>query len=139
MDKLNTLLLLALVGLVGISVFTSSRVEMETVNPIGSVSVSNEYQSIQTGNSLPANGTVLKPVPGVLGSVIVTTTATGVLTIYNATTSNVTLRALATSSLEIIAILANPVVGTYTYDIEADQGMIVKFDGIQASTTITFR
>ena len=133
MDKLNTLLLLAITVLLALSIFTGNG-----VTSIGSVSVSDEYQSIQTGAGL-ANGTVLKPVPGVLGSVVVTTTAVGTLTIYNATTSNVTLRAGATSTLEILAVLSNPTAGTYTYDVEADQGMIVDFSGTQASTTITYR
>ena len=133
MDKLNTILLLAITVLLALSIFTGHG-----VTSVGSVSVSDEYQSIQTGLSL-ANGTVLKPVPGVLGSVVVTTTAVGTLRIYNATTSNVTLRAGATSTLEILAILSNPTAGTYTYDVEADQGLILDFVGLQASTTITYR
>jgi len=132
MNKLHTLLLVAILVLVAVSLFSSRG------GVVGSVSVSDEYQSVQTGLSV-ASGTVLKPVPGVLGSIVVTTTAVGTLRIYNATTSDVTLRALATSSLEILAVLSDPTAGTYTYDVEADEGMIVTFIGLQASTTITYR
>ena len=111
--------------------------------PVGSVSVSDEYISTMTGEDSGFGATVstnLKPAPGVLGSVTITGTATGELIFYNSTTSDVTLRAGATSTLPILAhIPASLAVGTYVFDIEANIGLIVEVLGTQPTTTVTYR
>lgn len=107
------------------------------------VPIANEYHSVTSTSAAKAiTNEIVKTTPGALGSVIITVTGTAPLTIYNATTTNVNLRALATSSLEVLASFrASPTVGTYTYDSVATQGILVVFDstGTIASTTVTFR
>lgn len=107
----------------------------------GSVSVSSEYRHLLTGeNSGIDNTQVLKTAQGTLGSVIITGAQAGHMTVYNATTSDVTLRALATSSLDVLAhIPSSAAAGTYTFDAEANRGLLLVVEGTQPTTTITYR
>ena len=117
--------------------YSANKEEITT----GSVSVSNEYRSVRTGEvSGNDNGIIMKSSQGVLGSVVVTGIADGGIIIYNATTSDVTLRAIDTLSLEVLVHLPKSVaVGVYTYDIVANIGLVLDVDGAQPTTTVTFR
>jgi hypothetical protein len=81
----------------------------------------------------------------VLGSIIVTEAgaAGGHTNFYNATTSNITLRAasMATSSILVASVPNNLGVGTYVIDAVLNNGLLVVFDGggTQATSTITYR
>lgn len=118
----------------------------------GSVAVSNEYNATSTSPSFPLIGTstpsvqVLKGGQGTFGSVIVTGAgaAGGNMDFYDATTTNVNLRAsnLSTTSIRLASLPNNIAVGTYTYDIATSYGLTFVFTGTagtQATTTITLR
>ena len=106
---------------------------------IGSVAQSGEYHSVLTGESSGGLDTLqLRTGPATLGSIIITGTG-GAITVYNATTSNVNLRAGATSTLDFVDIPASTAVGTYTFDIIMPDGLLVVLEGTQATTTITYR
>ncbi len=106
---------------------------------IGSVAISNEYHSVLTGASSGGSDTLqLTTAPATLGSIVITATG-GAITVYNATTSNVTLRAGATTTLDFVNIPSGTAVGTYTYDLVLPHGLLVVLEGTQATSTITFR
>lgn len=116
---------------------------------VGSVSVSNEYQSTSTAPTTSTGATyisgtkTLRTTPGALGSVIVTGASGGGLLFYDATTTNITLRdaAKATSTLLLAEIPPSPAAGTYVFDVEFSDGLTVVLLPSLAmpTTTITYR
>ena len=106
---------------------------------IGSVTRTSEYHSVLTGDSSGGSALLqLSTVPATLGSIVITGTG-GAITVYNATTSDVNLRAGATTTLDVIALPASVAVGTYTFDIVLTDGLLIILDGTQATSTITWR
>lgn len=112
---------------------------------LGSVAVSNEYQATTT-----STGRFTVPVlvsdkittgSCVLGSIVLTGTATGIINIYDATTTNASLRAASqsTSSILLANIPASAAAGTYTFDAQCTRGLIIDSTGTMPTTTITFR
>lgn len=107
-------------------------------NPAGSVSTASEYQSTVT-KSGGTQTAVLSTTGGTVGSIIIPATMLGNLNIYDATTTDVTKRALATSSLRVVASVdAGTTVGTYTFDAIARQGILYDYSTV-SSSTITWR
>jgi len=104
--------------------------------------VGMDYQATTTsrGDGLPAVR-VLKTVGGSLGSVVITGVNDGAILIYNASTSDATKRATskATSSLLIAAISTSTPVGTYTFDVDASDGLLMVTTGNAPTSTITYR
>jgi hypothetical protein len=107
----------------------------------GSVAVGGEYQSTTTkpynGSSL-TNLTVLKSESGTMGSVIITGAGAGVMTLYDATTTNSSLRTKAATTT-LVSIPASAAAGTYTFDIQFYQGLIVELSGTVPTSTISWR
>ena len=116
----------------------------------GSVAVGNQYQSTSTPQV--ADATNLCPAPyrvgmassttGVLGSVNVLNANTGTITIYDATTTDNTLRAsAATTSLILAEFPASPTEGSYHFDIEFKRGLLVDYSDTNTAgtTTISYR
>lgn len=132
--------LVALLAFVLVSTGISSK-------PVeASVSQGSSYNSIVTASaqasaSFLQNTTIATGTPGTLGSVIITGAGTGSFTLYDATTSNALLRTLtATTSLRVLAQFTNnAATGTYTFDEQYYQGLLVEFIGAQGTTTITYR
>ena len=112
---------------------------------VGSVTVGNEYNATTTGDFVSGGGTeflgVLKSKGGAIGSVVLTGTAAGSITFFNATTSDVGARAssLSTSSIQLIHIPASTAVGTYVYDVSFPIGILIQTIGAQPTTTMTGR
>ena len=113
---------------------------------LGSVSVSNEYRATSTALSAGYGaGTVdaqIKTGYGTLGSVVVLGADTGVVNLYDATTTDATLRASskATSTILITSLPASLVAGTYTFDVRFNDGLLLDLvQGNMPTTTITFR
>lgn len=109
--------------------------------PLGGVTVGNEYVATTLTPSSSVGG-VIKNHPATLGSVIITGSSGGALTIYNATTTNVNLRTgqTATSSLDTLAAFgASQTVGTYVFDILASTGLVYEWTGSVSTSTITSR
>ncbi len=115
---------------------TPSKVE-------GSVAFGNDYfgtTTDQTWTTLVPK--VVKSVGGSLGSVTITTAGTGSLFLYDATTTDITLRTngTATSTITLAAFQITTTVGTFTFDRSFGNGLIAVWVGSNnASTTITYR
>lgn len=109
-----------------------------------SVAQGGEYSSTETAPGL-ITSTIISPFYGTLGSVIVTGANTGTWTLYDASTSNASLRtpvngSTATSSLRQIASFpASIAAGTYTFDAKYYNGLVLEGIGSIATSTITFR
>lgn len=128
--------LVLLVVAVGFSTLNTAPSEI-----LGSVSRGESYLSIVTATGLTSNKDLLKLGSGVLGSVVITGAAAGTFELYDATTTNASLRTItATSSLKRLASFpTNAAAGTYVFDVSYNQGLIVAFTSTQGTTTITYR
>lgn len=120
--------------LFGLSSFQDAR------NTEASTIIGGEYQSTIT-RRMPAgtaitNLTVLKSGAGTLGSVVITGAGTGVLTLYDAT-STVTNTEWATTTLATFP--ASTAAGTYTFDVIFRKGLLIDYSGTVGTTTITYR
>lgn len=114
-------------------------------NAQGSVDVASEYTATTTalstiyGASTNASR-VIATSSLTLGSVVVTGATTGIWNIYDATTSDVTKRKLATSSILVASFPASLAAGTYTFDVQLNDGLYVDvISGNVPTTTITWR
>ncbi len=130
--------LIAIVVVVGW--YAVARIE----GPIGSVSVSNEHRATTTGAFASSGGlqlTTLKSGWGSLGSVVITAAAAGQINIYDATTSDINLRAstMSTTSIQRVNFLVSAVVGTYVFDIIMPNGILLETTGTAPTSTVTYR
>lgn len=107
---------------------------------LGSAPVGESYVATTTGTGLASIAT-LKTGFGQLGSVVVTKTDTGTVTLYNATTSNINLRTgkLATSTITLATFPTGATVGTYQFDLQFTDGLLVVTTGNPASSTILWK
>jgi hypothetical protein len=107
---------------------------------IGSVERGSEYQATSTSYlstlvPLVVNG------PASLGSVVVTGANTGKMDIYDATTTNKNLRTgqVSTSSIYRGSIPASLAAGTYAFDMNLANGLLIDISGTAPTSTITYR
>lgn len=87
-------------------------------------------------------GRRLKPGAGSFGSIVITGANTGIVNIYNATTTNINLRTgnKATSTILIASIPASTAAGTYVFDASYTDGLYIDLvSGSMPTTTITYR
>lgn len=114
---------------------------------LASVAVSSEYQATTTAAStLYGNGittdAVIKTGYGTLGSVVITGANTGIVNVYDATTTDVNKRTgnVATSTILIASLPASLVAGTYTFDVAFRTGLLIDLvSGSMPTSTITYR
>jgi hypothetical protein len=132
----GALLLLAL-GVLGIL--------WQRPNPsFGSTVDGNDYFATSTrtivGTSNVANHTVLKSTGGAVARVTITGANTGIIRLWNATTTNVTLRKSATTSLQWIEIPASAAANTYDFDAVFSDGILYELvSGNAPTSTIVWR
>jgi hypothetical protein len=108
--------------------------------PVGSVQQASEYHYTTLLATTTVRDLTLKSGAGTLGSIIISVLGTGNAVLYDATTSYSGLRALATTSLNVLGVIgASQAAGTYTYDTTFVDGLLISMNGAQASTTITWR
>ena len=127
-----------------IVVFTLGFMFMQSMQRVeASVPIGNEYQSTTTrsawGGVPMVNLTVISTGQGALGSVVITGAGTGVMNIYDAT-STVNNAQWATTTLASFPVSA--AAGTYTFDAIYRKGLLVEIVGASAGTatsTITYR
>lgn len=136
-------ILLALLVLVSVvSIFGFVIVSQNAQRVEGSVTVGSEYNSTTTPNRV-GNSSVATIRSGsvTLGSVVITGTSNGTMNIYDATTSDITKRTnnTPTSTLMVASFGANMATGTYPYDVQLNNGLLVEMVGNAPTTTITFR
>ena len=100
-----------------------------------------KFTSTKAGDGTAiAQTTQLKTGFGVLGSVIVEgATAGQSIYLYDATTSDVTKRALATSSLPVVIIPSTAPGGTLKYDVAFTNGLILNVVGATGTSTVTWQ
>lgn len=108
---------------------------------IGSVSQGGDYHATTTVAVGFLNNTPLVVGPGAFGSLIITGVNTGIINLYDATTTNGLLRTVsATSSLTLLATFpASTATGTYTFDEIFQQGLLPVITGTTPTSTITYR
>lgn len=108
---------------------------------LGSVSRASEYQGTTTSQGFFNPEISVVSGNGTLGQVTITGAAAGLISIYDATTSNVNLRTgnKATSTILIASFPASAAVGTYTFDRVFFDGMYVSITGTIPTSTITYR
>lgn len=138
-------LVLASLFLVAILVFAPPLFKTDTAD--ASVAQGSEYQATTTAaNSVYGARTVgglIKTGRGMLGSVVITGANTGIINVYDATTTDVNLRTgnLATTSIHIASLPASLVAGTYVFDTAFSHGLY--FDlvagGSMPTSTVTYR
>jgi len=112
----------------------------------GSVNVGNDYPYATstrgyTGTAL-TNYTVIKNGPGTLSRVVITGANTGIVRIWDATTTNVTLRAAsdATSTLKYVEFPASAAANDYDFDVEFNDGILYELvSGLAPTSTIVTR
>lgn len=106
---------------------------------LGSVTTGNEYMGTTTrqfnGTAL-SNASVLRTGTGSLGSVVITGAATGVINLYDAT-STVTNTQYGTTTLATFP--ASVATGTYTFDVTYSRGLVYEVIGTAPTSTITFK
>jgi len=113
-----------------------------TDTKVQGVNRSNEYQALTIVPATTATGGMLCTAGGALGSIVITGAAAGVIEIYDATTTNGTLRTtVATSSLTKLATIpASTVAGTYVFDVVANTGLAwARTLAATPTTTLTYR
>lgn len=142
MKNLLLVALTASVVFVGVVLLT---LDQPTVQ-VGSVETGQEYQSVSLAASAVYGATASSPVTvktraGSLGSLVITGAADGVLHFYDATTTDASARTVtATTSLLIATIPASLAAGTYVFDLEFTDGLIVDLEsGSFPTSTITYR
>lgn len=131
-------LTLIIVAAIGILLLIKNNVP---ANDMGSVAIGGEYRATTTG-AYSTDLAVIKEGRGTLGSVIVTVTG-GAFNLYDATTTNPNLKlpaaARASSTLLLASFPTTQTVGTYTFDIVYNYGLLLDFNGAMGSSTITYR
>lgn len=142
MKKLEKILLAFSITLtVFVLVLVATRNQTQTA--YGSVAFGNDYQATSTDQTWTTlTPKVLDSSNGSLGSVVITTVGTGSLTLYDATTTDVTKRtgATATSTITLANFVVTTGLGTFTFDRVFFNGLIAVWTGTNnASTTITYR
>lgn len=112
---------------------------------LGSNIQGNDYIATSTAanGSLGAFTTtrVLKTGQGSLAQYNITGANTGIVNFYNATTTSVLLRtgAKATSTILIASFPASTAAGTYMFDAEYTDGLLIEITGSAPTSTVSYR
>lgn len=131
----------AVMGVLILGVFVGS-LAYRSEPVLGSIVEGQEYNATTTGAFHAQSAeTLLKTGTGALGQVTITGTGAGQVSIYNATTSNITKRTgnSATSSILLAEFNGNPTVGTYTFDARFTNGLLLVVGANRPTSTITWR
>ena len=133
------LTMLVIAGMLGYSL-------KQPEQPVGSVQRASEYQATTTNWAWTTTGSssaVLKYGNGALGSIIVTGQGGKTIDLYDATTTNVSLRKNnpATSTIWMASLPTNASSTTFTFDTIFQNGLLLVYGGgnITGTSTITWR
>lgn len=134
-------------GMLLVLVFGLSYILYVVRPAYGSSVQGNDYQATSTAASTMFGATIsgdrlIKTGYGSLGSVVITGANTGIVNLYNATTTNVDLRTgnKATSTILIASIPASLAAGTYVFDAEFTDGLYLDiYSGNMPTSTVTWR
>lgn len=130
-----TIVVIAIIAFVGGAIGYNLN---QSDQSVGSVQRGGEYHAVS--NVVTSVSGVISAEPATLGSVIITGVG-GELTLYDATSTNATLRTVsATTSLPILANFpASTAVGTYTFDVRSSYGLLKVITGTSGTSTLTWR
>lgn len=108
-----------------------------------STTVGNDYSATSTKNFVGTaltNLTAIKSIAGTVARLTITGANTGVVRLWDATTTDVTKRAGATTTLSFIEIPASTVANTYDFDMEFRSGIIYELvSGTAPTSTLIWR
>jgi len=142
----STYLLPAIITAMAITALLFSIFYNSTQTAMGSTIQGSDYQATTTAaNAVYGSftaGKLIKSGPGSLGTVVITGANTGVVNIYDATTTDITQRTgnKASSTILIASLPASLVAGDYIFDIALSTGLYVDLvSGNMPTTTISFR
>lgn len=139
MKKIEKVLLTFAITLsVFVLVFVATRNKVPTA--YASVAYGNDYHSTTTvqaitGVSLPRYS-LLQTGNGTFGSIIITGANTGVINIYDGTTTS---NHSDSATTTLASFPASTAAGTYTFDSQYYKGLIVEIIGVAPTSTVTFR
>ena len=140
---MSTLQKILLSVAITLSIFALVLVTNKPVQQIitGSVIQSGEYHSTTTRTATAGTAltspTTLCSTAGTLGSVVITGAATGIMNFYNGTTTTSNSDYGTTT---LASFPASTAAGTYTFDLNATQGLLYEvISGTVGTTTITYR
>lgn len=109
----------------------------------GSTVQGNDYYATTTRNfagTALTNLTVLKSSGGAVARVTITGANTGIIRLWDATTTNVNLRSGATTTLSYIEIPASAAANTYDFDATFNNGVIYELvSGLAPTSTLMYR
>lgn len=129
----KTLLIILSVIILGVIVISALEIGRTSQAP-GSVGVGNEYSATSTATMTTVMNTILVNRPVTLGSIVIASSSSKTLTIWNATST------IDTASTSVAVFKANTVEGTYTFDVSLPRGLIIQTPaGFDGSYTITYR
>lgn len=105
-----------------------------------SVAFGNDYHSTTTvvaitGGALPRYS-LLQLGPGTFGSLVITGANTGIINVYDGTTTS---NHSDSATTTIATFPASAGTGTYTFDAQYYKGLIVEIIGVAPTSTITYR
>lgn len=142
----RSVLLTALTVLVLISALVSYFAGFNVRPALGSTITGQDYIATTTAptnlyGSTISGDTLIKAGQGSLGSLIVTGANTGIINMYDATTTDITKRGgVATSTIHLASIPASMATGVYVFDVQFTRGLYLDYDsGNMPTTTITYR
>jgi hypothetical protein len=133
MNKILIPVLLLVAGLLAGYLIGTSDVKI----PLGSVTVGNEYQYSQYSGTV-ATTTLLKKGPSALGSIIITEDTAAIIEIYDCATTSESYVASTTYSTLITRLQTAMAEGVYTFDIQANRGIVVSSSLTTLAGDITF-
>lgn len=144
---IQNILAIALFGAVFTGLVIWAGLHLNTA--YGSVSVTDEYLATSTAANAVYGATItgdtlVKTGAGVFGSYVITGANTGVVNVYNATTTVVgaggRAASKATSTILLASFPASIAAGTYTFDVAFTDGLYFDLvSGAVATGTLTYR
>lgn len=126
------IIIIALALIVGI--ILKSLLTSNPQHTVGSVSLGSEYHATSTLGVAQTHSDVIEAYPGALGSVVITGTGTGSISIYDAArTGDIN----ATNT--IATVIASLPQNTYTFDALTTKGLVFVYTAFAGTATITYR
>lgn len=137
--------IIAFVSLFALVAFAAGFIAYRPTTTSASTSVGSSYQyvatAVQATNLFASTTSVIATGTGTFGSFVITGAVAGTETFYDASTTDATKRTIsATTSLLVIASFpASTAAGTYTFDTNFYNGLLLVVSGNIATGTISWR
>jgi hypothetical protein len=137
MKKLLFVVLIAAIVSLGVSLLFNAD---KGRDKLSSVTVGNEYKATTTPYYAGWTDQKIYKGRGTLGSVVITKAGNTEFLILDATTTANKIDHFATSTKTLGAVSAGTTAGTYTFDVNFTDGLVIEvISGTLGSSTITYR